>query len=271
MEKEFSRRALIVGCSVVATAAQFPTDPAEALDLNLKFDGAATIGLDAATITWGSLGFAVATNVIGALGARAFGAALGGNNSVDIDGLAREFARQVDGIVRRAIADNEREKLFSTAKSLHRLFLDYYNAPRDQLLGDLHRETVIGVGQAVRLRLDGIASYAICGSLMLSVYQEQYLQSQNEGDRLNLVEGVDSLVKDVPVFTSALMEATQARFSPIRTVTGMVPPPPQFDFGVDCYFADGELQPCSTRVRTQLVHHETAAANRIADRKMSAR
>jgi hypothetical protein len=199
---------------------------------------------------------AVASGVVSALGARVLGEMFGGNNSIDLGALVREFAKQVDPIVRRAIADNERDKLLATARGLETLFMDYYNAPREQLLGDLHTRTVLGVSEAERLGLHGVASYAICGSLMLSVYQEQYLQSQNNGDRLNLVRGANQLVKGVPVLTSTLREATASRFGPVTHFGSLIDA--SSPLGMFFYLADGQMQPLLSKDQA-----ETRRANHI--------
>jgi hypothetical protein len=241
MQDLISRRALIIGSSLVAAAGNLPLSFAKAAQLDVNID--AKVAFDPSSLTWVGLSLAVTNGVASALGARALGAIIGGNNSVDLDALVREFAKQVDPIVRRAIADNERDKLSATTSGLEALFMDYHDAPNKELLVYLHTRTVDGVRQAKRLGLRAVASYAVCGSLMLSVYDEHYLESHGSGDRSKLARGARYLVEGVPMFTSALRIATESRFGPVKSLDYYQAP----GTGAWNYLAYGEPQPFLTQ------------------------
>jgi hypothetical protein len=212
--RRISRRAMIGGGCAFALAAR--TRAQAAVDITVN--GHVNVDVGSKTIsslTWSGVGLAVIGGIASGLGARSLGAILG-DKSADLDLLIRAFTKQVDLVVRQVIADNERDKLAATVKGLGVLFWDYYNSPNPRLLDDLHTRTVLGVTEAERLGLPAVASYTICGSLMLSVYEQLHLQSpHDDGLRKNLMNGAVRLVNGVPRFTEALRKSNASRFSTV--------------------------------------------------------
>lgn len=134
------------------------------------------------------------------------------NQGVDMGRLVREVIEEVRAAVHFEILVNEQRKLEATANALQNLMHDYLNTPNPLLLNGLHEKAVLAVAEAESLKVAGIPTYGLLGTLMLAVYQEQYLRARSKGASRNLKHGAQRLVNGVDVLRTALREHTEKRF-----------------------------------------------------------
>lgn len=164
--------------------------------------------------TWGGISAALATGVIGAVGAKIFTAVFA-DQKEDLGAILSRLLEQFQQIVHAELLQNDRRRLEAVAHGLQVLFHDYLNTPEESLLNGLHTQCALSVSEAQSLGLLGVPSYAILGGLSLSVYQEKYLRNPTEGYRKNLSEAAERLCYGVEAFSQALSNATRARYSDI--------------------------------------------------------
>src|SRR5262245_30894263 len=207
-----SRRHLMTGGSSLLLASSGLQSPAYAFLDNPTFNTTVNVSLQ-----WPKFAAALAGGVLSSVAISVVGKVLfGGGQDVDLSALIREFAAVVEKVVQQQIKINDREKLEARAKGLQDLFRYYMNAPEDQQLTLLVRDTVLGVREAERLGVFGMASYGIIGSLVLASLQEKYLKTRADGARKNIVVAARQLVDGVPAFSKALRADTEKRFSRIH-------------------------------------------------------
>jgi hypothetical protein len=155
-------------------------------------DGEKTKLLLVEPFTWMWIAAAIASGIISGTASKVFTNAVFGTNDLNV--LEERFVKDVQKVVRIAIAAEAKRRLDASVSSLGTLLVIYQNSRDASLINPLLIRASDCVTDAVSLGMLSFATFMVVGGLALAVLQEKYYLDRSPGNLENVKFYADRLI-----------------------------------------------------------------------------